>query len=249
MITEIQHWFSQSLNYDEGVMLLRSIDPKNRFLGLLMKGKSPYNQGKLEGQLRDLKYKVPKETKPSAKAPAPHYSALPILPSMIKAAPIPSRPKTNALYPAEIQQVIIERGKKVNARDRLSNSLMDILDQSSRADAYAEIKALQEEIAGLSDLIGQYERTGEVNEPPAPKQAKPKAVAQNAPISLEKQKKNAMANRAKKTRKIKEWEGKRGTEDEYLVNNRLMQYKVEWEEWDREVKRLIELCNAEKAGE
>lgn len=212
----IAEWLKEG-TFEKGVELLEKLDPKNQFLPVLkQKGATEYNRGKLRLQLRELRGKRSIPFSPSQEAREGKVSL--VLPRAV--VPVGAKLQHEKLYPEPIAEAIKERGKTVNARNRLSNQLGNLRSNQEREMAVAEIHRLQSEIEGLSDYIGHWERTGNVGQ-------RRRKLTEGELKDLERKIKLAITRRSNAKQQV--WRWKQNTKANDLVRQgKIQEHEQKW---------------------
>ncbi|MEL6627650.1 MAG: hypothetical protein AAFQ92_19160 [Bacteroidota bacterium] len=239
-MNEVIKWIKEDGEYYEGVALLAKHAAKHTELALLYKRENPINRKKLRRALLSLPIAHDQSAKPSNRhktvseqIATPEVDIV-VLPERKR---LPSAYVGTGKYPPEIERIIQARATMVRKRDALSNQLRSCRSDEERAAKRKEILTLQDRIQEYNAKVSDWEKSGIV-----PQVVQKKVLTDDERRVLTKQLKNLRANRAKKRRKIKEWEVKEAVSDT-VRNAELAKYREQEEELNKNIKELEQELN------
>lgn len=246
----ILHWL-ETQDYEMGVMLLQAYEPRNRMLPVILKGENDYNKGKLKQELRRIYHSG--EHQPQAIEFLKQHK---VIAASIETATPEQKPQTlpskvaretvrtaGRLYPEEIEKAIQVRSKLANERDRLANSLADLSTNEQRAEARAELEAVNKQVQRYHQFVKHYETTKQVLKEKPWQDEEPAEQAHEMEVTereaLRKKLLSARVNRTKKKKAAKKWAADKDA-DPWMRKSKVDLYQGEFMKWDGIVRQLEE---------
>lgn len=238
-MNELKDWLMGQHYYD-GVNLLRKWLPGHEALRLFSQGPNPTTRTRLAHEIRMLIAEA---------RPQPvHEEVKQAIREEMEAEMItPESEGGEWLFPEAIAKAIRERAKKVNERDRLSNSLRKELIAEVRAGMVSEMKGLQEEIAALSEKIDLWKEKGLVKVEKAPvarsqrrkKNRWKSSLSEEEKTEMERKLKDLRSTHTKRKQYLEKWMSKT---DDPTHPAMVQRYRIMVDEVGQEIEKLMKEC-------